>query len=101
VSYRVDVGAIFDARDAAELARFGLSKHALADPGWRAIMLEGRLAPTQELAQALIAKGYVGILTRSFAKGASEASLNLILWRWTGDGCSIELIDDEDRLGRM
>ena len=101
VSYRADVGEIFDARDAAELARFGLSKNALGDPGWRGIMLEGRIAPTQELAQSLIAEGYVGIVTRSFAKGTSEANLNLILWRWTGDGYSIELIDDEDRLGRI
>ena len=101
VSYRADVGEIFDARDAAELARFGLSKNTLGDPGWRGIMLEGRIAPTQELAQSLIAEGYVGIVTRSFAKGTSEANLNLILWRWTGDGCSVELIDDEDRLGRI
>ena len=64
-------------------------------------MLEGQTAPTQELAQLLIAEGYAGLLTRSFARGTSGVNLNLVLWRWSGDGCSLELIDDEGRLGRM
>lgn len=101
VSYRADVGTIFDTRDVTELSRFGLTTEALADPRWRATMLQGQAAPTQELARLLIAEGYAGLLTRSFARGTSEVNLNLVLWRWSGDDCSLELIDDEGRLARM
>lgn len=101
VSYRADLGPVFDTRDTTELEKHGLSPQILADPGWRATMLEGRTATTQEFARALVAEGFAGLLTRSFANGTSEASLNLVLWRWTGDGCALEVIDDENRLGRM
>lgn len=101
VSYRADLGPVFDGRDAAELERYGRSTQTLGDPRWRTKMLEGGAAPTQEFARVLIEDGYIGLLTRSFAGGTSEANLNLVLWRWSGEGCSLELIDDEDRLGRI
>lgn len=101
VSYHADLGPIFDTRDTMELEKRGLSAQALADPGWRATMLAGRIAPTQNFARGLVAEGFAGLLIRSFAKGASEINLNIVLWRWTGDGCALEVIDDEDRLGRM
>lgn len=101
VSYRADMGPVFDTRDREQMQRFGMSARSLADPGWRATMLEGRSAPTQDFARALAAEGFAGLLTRSFAKGTSETDLNLVLWRWTGDLCSLCVIDDEDRLGRM
>ena len=101
VSYRADLGPIFDTRSARGLNRYGLSDEALADPGWRATMLEARVAPTQELARKLVADGFSGLLTRSFARGTSASNLNLVLWRWAGDGCSLQVIDDEGRLGRM
>jgi RES domain-containing protein len=101
VSYRADLGPIFDARDARALGHYGLSAATLADPGWRSTMLEGRPAPTQEFARMLLADGFAGLITRSFARGASASSLNLVLWRWAGDGCSLQVVDDEGRLGRM
>ncbi|MDE0241479.1 MAG: RES family NAD+ phosphorylase [bacterium] len=101
VSYRADLGPIFDTRDTEALDDYGLSPRALANSGWRTAMLEGRTAPSQEFARALVADGFAGLLVRSFAKGTSRTNLNLVLWHWTGDGCTLEVIDDEDRLRRM
>lgn len=101
VSYRADLGPIFDTRDPKELEKRNVEARTLADPGWRAAMLDGRPVPTQDFARALVTDGFAGLLIRSFAKGSSETSLNIVLWRWTGDSCALEVIDDEDRLGRM
>lgn len=101
VSYRADLGPIFDTRDTEAQNDYGQSAGTLADSGWRTAMLEGRTAPSQEFARALVADGYTGLLVHSFAKGTSRTNLNLVLWRWTGDGCTLEVIDNEDRLGRM
>lgn len=101
VSYDADLGPIFDTRDSAELAMRGVSAQTLADPGWRSAMLDRRVVPTQDFAGKLITDGFAGLLIRSYAKGATGTNLNIVLWRWTGDGCALEVIDDEDRLGRM
>lgn len=101
VSYRAALGPIFDTRDPKKLEKRGMSAQTLADPGWRAEMLEGRNVPTQDFAHGLITDGFTGLLIRSYAKGASEVDYNIVLWRWTGDGCVLEVVDDEDRLGRM
>ena len=101
VAYRADLGPVFDSRDGAALAGHGLDPAALADPGWRSAMLDGRPVPTQDLAKALHAAGFAGLLVRSFAKGATGADLNLVLWRWGGADATLDLIDDENRLGRI
>ena len=101
VSYRADLRPIFDTRDTEALNSYGQSAGTLADSGWRTAMLVGRMAPSQEFARALVADGFTGLIVHSFAEGTSRTNLNLVLWRWTGDGCSLEAIDDEDRLGRM
>jgi RES domain-containing protein len=100
VAYRADLGPVFDTRDADALARHGITTDALADPGWRAAMLDGRPVPTQDLARALVTRGFAGLLVRSFAPGTAATNLNLVLWRWSGDGASLEAIDDDNRLGR-
>ncbi|MBP0482137.1 RES family NAD+ phosphorylase [Sagittula salina] len=92
VSYRGEVGPVFDTRDAAALAGQGLTPDALADPGWRIAMLDRRPVPTQDFATRLIAAGYAGLLVRSFAAGAR--GLNMVLWDWP----ALSVIDDEDRL---
>ena len=57
------------------------------------------MAPTQALAERLIAAGFVGLLVRSFARGATPADLNLVLWRWGADPpATLSVIDDEGRL---
>ncbi|WP_245594988.1 RES domain-containing protein [Gemmobacter nectariphilus] len=98
---RADLGPIFDARDPNELATRGMPAASLADPGWRAAMLDGRAVPTQDFSRRLVAEGFVGLLVRSYVKGAAGTDLNMVLWHWTRDGCALDVIDDEDRLGRM
>jgi RES domain-containing protein len=101
VAYRADLGPVFDGRDGAAMAAYGMSAEGLADPGWRAAMLAGRPVPTQAFAAALAKAGFAGLLVRSFAHGASAANLNLVLWRWNRDGDRLEVIDDEGRLDRL
>jgi RES domain-containing protein len=79
VSYWAGISSVFDTRQTAQLAAYGMTNEAMADPGWRLAMLEGRRVPTQDFARALIAEGYAGLLVRSFAKGAVDADLNLVL----------------------
>jgi hypothetical protein len=46
-------------------------------------------------------KGFRALLVRSFAPGATETDLNLVLWDWGASPPSrLTLIDDENRLSR-
>lgn len=101
VSYRADIEAVFDSRDAAALRSENVDPDDLSDPGWRDQMREKGEARTQALARRLVASGYRGLLVRSFAAGAAEGDLNLVLWAW-GDvvGARLVLVDDENRLSR-
>lgn len=100
VAYEADIGPIFDATDAAELARYGLTTAELAADDWRTRMLTEGRSPTQVLAERLKAAGFLGMQVHSFAKGASTADLNLVLWVWTsGRPSRLQLVDDEGRLG--
>ncbi len=101
VSYRADLGPIFDTRDTDELRRRDRSESILADSGWRVKMLNGDQVPTQDFSGRLIAEGFSGLLVRSFTKGASETDFNIVLWRWTGSDCTLTVVDDEHRLSRM
>lgn len=101
VSYTADLGPVFDTRNPAALARHGISESTLSDPAWRARMLGGQPVPTQDFAARLIADGFAGLLIRSYAKGAGAGDLNTVLWRWNGPGCTLRVVDDEDRLTRM
>ena len=74
------------------------SPELLANAGWRSAMLEARDVPTHNFGRDLISDGYVSLLVRSYAKGPSDENLNLVLWRWTDPGCSLTVIDDENRL---
>jgi hypothetical protein len=73
----------------------------LADPAWRVKMLDGQSVPTQDLARALVADRFAGLLIQSFAKGASSSDFNIVLWAWTGNLGSLDVVDDEERLSRM
>ena len=101
VSYAADLGPILDTRNADAVAQYGMTKGTLADPGWRARMLDGQTVPTQDFAASLITDGFAGLLIRSFAKGTSAVDYNIVLWRWTGEGCRLDVVDDEGRLSRM
>lgn len=101
VSYRAGLEPVFDTRDITTLDRYGMSPDALADPAWRIKMLNGEPVPTQDFATRLIADGFAGLLIRSYAKGAGDSNLNIVLWRWTGPGQTLTVIDDENRLSRL
>jgi RES domain-containing protein len=101
VSYRADIEAVFDSRDAAALKSQGVDPADLSDPSWRDQMRDRGEARTQTLARRLSAAGHNGLLVRSFAPGAGPDDLNLVLWRWgEADGARLVLIDDENRLLR-
>jgi len=101
VSYTADLGPIFDTRFQGGLDRYSVTAATLADPAWRAKMFDGQPVPTQDLARTLIADGFAGLLIRSFASGASALDFNIVLWAWASDGCSLAVVDDEDRLSRI
>nr|WP_314446616.1 RES family NAD+ phosphorylase [uncultured Sphingomonas sp.] len=98
VAYRAVLTNLFDCRDTAALADHGMSPDVLADPAWREAMRKHGRAPTQNFALALIAAAHPGLLVRSFARGAKPEDLNIVLWRWSGDGARLTVIDDEARL---
>jgi RES domain-containing protein len=96
VAYEADIGPLLDGVDIAALEPFQISPAELADPSWRDRMLSGKPVPTQELAEAAIARGFAGIVVPSYARGAPADALNLVLWDWEE---RIKLVDDDDRLG--
>lgn len=70
---------------------------SLGDAGWRDRMRNGRKAPGQIFAQTLMEQGYQGLLVQSFARGASQTDLNLVVWKWERPP-RLTLIDNEGRL---
>jgi len=101
VSYEAGIERVFDCRDEAALEAEGMDTAALADSAWRDQMKANGEARTQAFARRLIADGFHAMLVRSFAPGADERDLNLVLWTW-GDAAPsrLTLIDDENRLAR-
>jgi RES domain-containing protein len=101
ISYDADIERVFDCRDEAALKAEAMSASSLADPTWRDQMRANGVAETQVFAGKLAASGYQGLLVRSFAPGASDDDLNLVLWQWSArPPARLILIDDEDRLSR-
>jgi RES domain-containing protein len=99
VTYEADVGPIFDTTDEALLAEEGMSPAVLAADDWRLRMLRDGKAPTQDFAERLKGKGFVGLQVRSFARGAAPGELNLVLWTWSARlPARLRLVDDEGRL---
>jgi len=101
VAYHAEIVDLFDTRDETSLEAERMEAAALAATTWRDEMMTNGEARTQTFARTLIAKGYSGLLVRSFAHGASENDLNLVLWHWgNGPPARLSLIDDERRLTR-
>lgn len=82
VSYEAEIDRIFGCRDEAALRAEGFDGTALADGAWRDRMRTGGEAPTQIFARRLAKAGHGGLLVRSFASGATDEDLNLVLWSW-------------------
>lgn len=101
VSYEADIEHVFDTRDRAALKLEGMNPSTLADPTWRDQMKAIGEAETQAFARRLVIAGYHGLLVKSFAPGAGEDELNLVLWTWSDTPPTrLSLIDDEGRLSR-
>lgn len=99
VAYEADLEPIFDARAENLLLNEGMSRSQLALPDWRETMRKGDIAPTQQFARHLVAKGYCAMMVPSFAPGADTDCINMVLWSWGGILPSyMRVIDDEDRL---
>ena len=99
VSYEADITPVFDATDADALGGYGMNPADLAANDWRIRMQREGKAPTQNLAERLIADGYAGLRVRSFAAGATAEDLNMVLWVWgSALPAKLVLIDDEGRL---
>ncbi|WP_257558160.1 RES family NAD+ phosphorylase [Sphingobium sp. CFD-2] len=102
VSYDADIANIFDGRDAAELGKYGMNPASLGEPTWRDQMKKDGKARSQIFAEALICEGFNGLLVRSFARGATDDDINLVLWRWSGRlPLKLTLIDDDGRLSKI
>ncbi|MDP3962196.1 MAG: RES domain-containing protein [Pseudorhodobacter sp.] len=99
VSYEADITPIFDATNADALGKYHITPADLAAGDWRLRMRAEGKAPTQILAERLIADGYAGLQVPSFAAGATAEDLNVVLWVW-GNAlpAKLLLIDDEGRL---
>jgi RES domain-containing protein len=83
-SYVVDVDDLVDLRTEADQAGAGI---ALADIAcaWAADLAKGTKPSSWRVAEKLVRAGASGILTPSFATGASSTMANLVLWRWSSD----------------
>ncbi len=100
-AYDVDAEPVVNATDPAQLRDREVLEADLACPTWEADMLDRSVAASQRLAERLVAAGYVGMLVRSFAIGASKEDLNLVMWRWADvHPARVVVIDEEGRLGR-
>lgn len=101
VSYDADIEQVFDTRDDGALSARGMDAAALADNSWRDQMNTLGEAKTQTFARQLMTDGYHALIVRSYAPGAGNQDLNLVLWRWgSKPPVRVTLIDDEGRLSR-
>lgn len=95
VSYAAELPDVFDGTDPAALAAAGIDTAILGADDWRMLMLMAGSAPTQDLAERLIAEGFRAMLTSSFAASAQPGARNLVLWDWDG---MLRINDGEGRL---
>lgn len=99
-AYEVDINPVFDALDPNERATQAVSQLELDCPTWRDEMFSGKVPASQALADRLMASGFAGMRVGSYALGATEQDVNLVLWQWDSElPCKVKLIDDENRLG--
>ena len=82
--YDVDCDDVADLRDDAARTTHGVGEDEL-NCGWLTHQLAGAQAPSWLVADRLKTAGCSGVLVRSFVPGATEANVNLVLWRWGPD----------------
>lgn len=82
--YDVDCEPIADLRTEPARAAHNITLADLACP-WLTLQLAGKQAPSCRAVDQLKAAGHHGLITPSFAPGATEANTNLVLWKWSAD----------------
>lgn len=96
--YVVDVHRVLDAADPAACAAERIAPVDLACD-WRRDRALGRAAPSQALAERLVAAGWCGMIVPSFAVGAAPGARNVVLWTWSDRPPTLlRVVDDERRL---
>ncbi len=80
-SYDVDCDNIADLTTEASRAALRVPLEDLACP-WAAALAAGREPASWPIVRRLRETGHAGLLTPSFAHGATPADINLVLWRW-------------------
>ena len=99
-AYQVDVDPVFDALDPSARAALSVQQAEIDCPTWRHDMFSGRTPASQALADRLLAASFAGMRVGSYAAGADESDVNLVLWRWDNRlPARVALIDEDDRLG--
>jgi len=79
--YDVDCEGVADLRDDAARTAHGVSRDELGC-AWLSFQLAGKNAPSWLVIDRLRAFGSSGMLVPSFVPGATDANVNLVLWRW-------------------
>lgn len=96
--YDVDCDGIVDLRDDEARNAQGIARSDLAC-GWLTLQLAGKDAPSWLIVERLKSAGHSGLLVPSFVPGATDANVNLVLWRWGPD--PFHKVDVYDPSGRL
>ncbi|HEY2707170.1 MAG TPA: RES domain-containing protein [Caulobacteraceae bacterium] len=83
-SYDVDCEDIADLTTDANRGKLGVARSDLAC-AWGDDLIARREPASWAVVRRLIADGHAGALVPSFANGATDDDLNLVLWRWGPD----------------
>lgn len=81
-AYEIDSEDILDLREDAVCAAVATTPAALSC-AWMSDLYAGRDPSTWVLARRLVAEGVAGVITPSYAPGATPDDANIVLWRWT------------------
>ena len=101
VTYDVDVDPIADLCSGAACKHLRVAPAAL-NCSWLSLATAGLPVPTWDIADGLIAKGFAGVIVRSFSPGALPSSKNLVLWKWSEKlPHKVAVFDPQDRLKRL
>jgi RES domain-containing protein len=96
VTYEVDCDQVADLTAGPERSRLHISSTELAC-AWKLLAHEGKPVPSWAVANRLMEAGHAGILVRSFAPGATDADVNLVLWQWGDSRPHRVAVHDPDR----
>lgn len=96
IAIRAEITGLFDARDDAALSRFGVTAEGIGSDDWQEQAKRDGQSESQRFAATVRGAGYGGMVVPSYAAGAGDRDVNLVLWDW-GDGTEAKLtvVDDD------